>query len=342
MVMLKSVPGMFADLFTDVFGLDKGKFNYFYKALVVNIVFWILFVSGVFLLITDLIFKRSVNFKKYFFLLACAIPVTSICFYRNSYPYYYVFIMMPAALLCAVTWDRLIDHNAGFFKYIVFVTIVGMLFFINIFVVTASPRVSTLPQQKQMLSVIHQIFPEPVAYIDRNSMVSSFMKKGFFMSTWGFETYYENGQPVLRDVIDQDAPKFLLANKNSLDFMIEGYDENVPEYVRLMPEDKQALRENYIHHWTKLYVPGKYFVFSGQKKKERFYLNIPGYYTIESARAVKIDGKRFNPLDFVDLKKGEHTIEYPGSDESIVTLRWGKRIMRPEPLSEEKNLYYSF
>ena len=54
-------------------------------------------------------------------------------------------------------------------------------------------------QQKETLDLVHRLFPEAVPYIDRCSMVSTFPKVGFFMSSLGMRFYHERGEPIMEE-----------------------------------------------------------------------------------------------------------------------------------------------
>ena len=50
-------------------------------------------------------------------------------------------------------------------------------------------------EQRATLAAVHEIFPEPVAYIDRCSMISRYNKVGFFMASWQIAEYLEKTYP---------------------------------------------------------------------------------------------------------------------------------------------------
>jgi hypothetical protein len=150
------------------------------------------------------------------------------------------------------------------------------------------------------------MFPEPVPYIDRCSMVSNYPKKGFFMSTWGMDRYHERGVPDFLDLIQDEQPKFLLVNHPLLD------PETIWTYppVGLFPDDVNALRENFIPHWGRIWIPGKRLDFRRDLSIEVDIL-IEGRYILAGASPVAIGSAMLNPGDSLVLRQGTYQVTGP-------------------------------
>lgn len=125
--------------------------------------------------------------KYYCFIVSSIIcAVFTFLIYRNAYPYFYSFILAPVCILFAFSWDLFFSRENNRTKESFYLIIIALYSFISIaydgFITTYK---RSLGYQSKFIETVHEIFPYPVPYIDRCSMISSFSKKGFFMSSWG-------------------------------------------------------------------------------------------------------------------------------------------------------------
>jgi hypothetical protein len=191
----------------------------------------------------------------------------SLLFYNNAFTYFYVFIMPAALILAGVRFDQIRGRMlrsstvGGILFLALMVVTVSITFVINHrFAVNLDERTGheTITDQREILSTVHRIFPEPVQYIDSRSVVASFPKVGFFMSEWGFTTYHKTEVPIFEELIRAQEPKFLLADRSWLVPDPEGPgDGGAVGEPWLFAEDAQALQANYVHHWGPIYIAGK-------------------------------------------------------------------------------------
>lgn len=162
------------------------------------------------------------------------------------------------------------------------------------------------------------------------------------MSTWGTENYRAAGQPIFSDIIEEQQPKFLLANKIQLDLAL-------PDEVRgrvihpdydLLEADLNVLRENYIPHWGKLYVAGKYLVVSEPGKHYEMKVLIEGRYTFEGESPLILNDQKLLPGEVVFLKKGIHGAM--SSETGVFAFRWGDHLGIPEKSPRDSYLFSGF
>jgi hypothetical protein len=184
--------------------------------------------------------------------------------------------------------------------------------------------------QRAVVATVHRMFPQPVAYIDRASMVGSFPQAGFFMSTWGMETYRAAGRPVLSENAARRPPAFMIVGHPAQEWALAGLPLSHP--LALAPRDAAFLRQNFIPHWGPIWVAGK------TVGKGRFEMGIPGLYTVEAASAVRIDGRMVAPGQTVRLSAGPHKLE--GVERA--TLRIGERLYRPASPPPVGRLFWGF
>lgn len=259
-------------------------------------------------------------------LLGLGLPLLTLVFYRNAFPYYYVFVLAAPTILATglVAWaeSRLREENFGYLP-VAFIALAVLLSASLIERYTRDHADRTITQ-RQIIANVHRMFPQPVPYIDRASMVASFPKAGFFMSTWGMENYRESGQPVMRDLLVTQRPVFLIENAPSLAL------DGPPQDSRhsLIPEDFDVLRNNFIRHWGAIWVLGKHLDLEEANTEYTFEILVPGTYTVEGGVSIVLDGIEHVPGTFVELAHGYHTALSPRASTSV-KLRWGRNLYRP-------------
>lgn len=317
------------------------RLDFFIASLKQDFLFWSLVIVGLAILIREIISKKNFSRIKTLQLFVLSLPLLTLLFYRNAFPYYYGYVLATPVLLVGVCWEKLM-LNSTRISYVISRLMLGFFALVIAYKGFATPFNKNMHSQQEMLTVIHQLFPEPVTYIDRCSMVSSFKKEGFFMSTWGTENYRAAGQPIFSDIIEEQQPKFLLANKIQLDLAL-------PDEVRgrvihpdydLLEADLNVLRENYIPHWGKLYVAGKYLVVSEPGKHYEMKVLIEGRYTFEGESPLILNDQKLLPGEVVFLKKGIHGAM--SSETGVFAFRWGDHLGIPEKSPRDSYLFSGF
>ncbi len=237
-----------------------------------------------------------------------ALPLVTLTFYRNAYPYFYVSIIPPAAVVVGAA-------VAGVERAISRVSAVGLVapIIASALVVVPAVRQSVkwiyfnhrdeVSHQRDVLDAVHQVFSTPVAYLDRCSMVGAHRKVGPFMSTWVIDTYRERGVPVYRGLLHQEAPHYLLANVSALD--LRRADETLQEATHaLLDDDIAVLRSSFIQHWGPLWVSGK--AIDAAPDGADVVFDIAADYRVSAA--VAVDGAEHAAGDVVRVDVGVHRV----------------------------------
>lgn len=249
-------------------------------------------------------------------MLVAASPLMTFLFYRNAFPYFVGFIFPAAMLLAGYAAERLAARKALLAALqIAMIGSAGVQY--------GKVLDQSREAQEEIVAAVHAIFPQPIAYIDRSSMIASFSKQGFFMSTWGLEDYRARGVPIFAEILRTSAPPLLIANSPALQSALGG-DPSAPS-LSLLPEDAAVLRDNYIHHWGALWVAGKNLRLGPQPTP--FEIAIPGTYTVEADAPVRIDRRRQIPGSSIELGRGTHQGYAEGPVD--LRLRWGDNLRRP-------------
>lgn len=309
--------------------------------LIRNPVVWGLIANGVVLLALDAFRRRDGALRQLLMFGAFSVPLLTVFVYRNAFPYFYVFIISPAVVASAIVVDRLarlVQANGSRWA-VAEIGAFAAAMFVAFVVHFQTNATDATVAERQAVDVVHRVFPQPVPYIDGLSIIATFPNAGFFMSTWGMETYRQGNRPVLAEAIRERAPVFILADKKALSDALTGAPSAPWEYS-LLEADRAALIQNYVHHWGMIYVAGKTLEFA-TAAPARFEILIPGTYTVEAADRVIIDGTPYAPGQLVDLEVGSHVLT-PGAAPGTVILRWGQRLFRPTEAPSSQALFVPF
>jgi len=313
----------------------------FLRAVLENIVIVMAVAFGLALALRNTFAGPAGERKKWLALVLFASPLLTLLFYRNAFPYYYAFMLAPVAVLASVSVSFVLSSAFDRDRFGRIVTILLVFFSVQVAQNVWRNWDRTPATQIATIETIHKMFDEPVGYIDRNSMIASFPKHGFFMSSWGFENYHAKGVPVMGDIIRNEQPKFLIANTTALD--IEGKRSAIDSSSNssLLPQDVEALKANYVHHWGNIYVAGKQLLFPGGEPAIKVDLLIEGTYTLEANGPVTIDGILLQPGSQIFLNRGEHIVRSTDQTNEAV-LRWGKHLYMPDYPAPTTPIFFGF
>jgi hypothetical protein len=272
-------------------------------------------------------------------MLTFTLPLGSLLFYRNAFPYYFVFIMPPALIISGVyieisAYYKKQGHN--YFAMILILTPI-IIATVNSAKLIGHQLKDQIQPQRELISLVHRLFPEPVPYIDRNGMVASFPDISSFMSTWGLEDYRLCNIPIMRSLLEKHQPQFLIANTPVLRINDDKWFGQDKSIYRLLDEDYAILNENFVNHWGVIYLPGKRFKRVSKIGMQFFEVLIEGNYRVEADGELIVDNRRVAPGEIVLLKKGQHRIEMITAHS--VVLRWRVNFYCPEKPPSQKPIY---
>jgi hypothetical protein len=324
-----------------VFGEFFPRWRYFVISLQRSPVLWLSIFWGLLLAVFKgrvfSPFQRNVA-------LAMVLPIAALLIYGNAFSYFYVFLL-PAAVPCMALvyeylfrWFREKNSEAAFLAIVTLpVTAVSLTLAVQI------PQMQNQQiGQREHINLVHDLFPEPVPFIDRNGMISSFPRAvPIFMSNWGMEGY-RAGEPIFENILETKQPPLLIANSPALELRIPR--ELQEEHVRLplLEPDFLLLADNYVHHWGALFVAGKRFESLPVGVRTGFELFIEGPYTIESTAEITINGKVLQAHEVIELEVGVHELRNEWDREQDVVLRWGHNLALPRKTEPTQPIYMNF
>jgi hypothetical protein len=287
---------------------------------------WILVAIGVVIGVIGLTARNTNDRFRAVVLLAFASPFLTAIFYRNAFPYYYVFMMAPVAVTAGISADWLVNR----FRTAKLLPLVMVALAVSRAGIDFSRDHSA---QRSIIAAVSEIFPNPVPYIDRCGMIAAYPMVGFFMSGWGMENYRQSGQSMFARSIYEKRPLFVIANHLGLLQALQMGASAPQGDIALTPDDAAALHDNFIPHWGPIWVAGKRLD-PTTGATSSFAVAIPGEYTLEAGTQMLIDGQTVFPGSVLTLTEGAHSYRGP-----FALLRYGKHL--PRPLRQAPNVVFT-
>ena len=290
-----------------------------------NPVTWTLIVIGSGLAVADLREPetRRVSLK----LLFLAFPLISVAFYTNAFPYAYLVLIPTACLLAGKAFSRFLGTGEGVKGVTALLALVGAAIPMALFT-SWELREDHTKQQRRVLSVVHQLFQEPVPYFDLGGMVASFPRPRIAITRAVLSGYKRAGVPVVANYIRGSGPPLLIVNSPSLNMWTDGKLEKVDPDIRLLPQDEEMLRATYAHYWDRIYLAGRQWSDLGAGERREFEIVVPGEHTLLAQNAVTVDGRAYAPGATIALEAGPHELRTTASEPDLRIL-WGKDLKLP-------------
>ncbi|MFZ3581678.1 glycosyltransferase family 39 protein [Loktanella sp. DJP18] len=227
--------------------------------------------------------------------LALLVPLFVPLVYRDMYPYFYALLLPPVAVATA--------YGLNTFQRFSHVTVAVLVAFWvwNL----GNALYQSNGHQARILDVVHQSFAPESTYLDGRSMVSSYAKRGLFMSTWGMTDYRAQGRAIYTDLLRRETPVFLLVNAAALYF-----DRFNPEAVEahphgLLAEDFTVLHDSFVPFWGPIRVPGRVV----DPEMDAIEIFTPGLYANRGPGILTIDEMTLDPGAEAMLDAGHYRVK---------------------------------
>jgi hypothetical protein len=287
--------------------------QYLLRSVTENPVHWLLLLLGISAVMASYRSGRA----RALVILAFLLPLLGVAFYRNAFPYYYAVMLAPASLLFAAAAGRRELRNI--------VGPLSVLLTAGAFVHHQQALSESSTDQQRIIDAVHAMFPKPLAYIDRCSMIATFPQIGMFLSTWWMENYIVAGRPVVREMLIRAQPVFVIANSPFLTAALQGRPATEMN-GGFLEADRRALQSNFVHHWGPIWVAGKSIDATPTGAEAEFLVG--GSYSLESSQPVRFDGRWIAPGQALRIEPGKHRIAAAGAER--VVFRWGVHLPRPK------------
>jgi len=239
------------------------------------------------------------------------LPLLVLLIYRNSWPYFYVFLLPPIIAASAVAVVPLAR------RYSV-AAITGVLL-VNAAAVWATDERGVLERQRAVVTAAHEIFPRPVAYFDFPGMLAPFRKANGFLTTWGTVSYQNGRREPFHVTMEREAVPLFVENKDMFAPLLRSREP----IAQLFPADQAAIRSTYVNFWGPFWLAGKIVPADGAEHSEEFL--VPGPYTVRDA-PMTVDGRSYQPGDVMQLERGTHVLRAPAAKARLI---WGENLREP-------------
>ncbi len=221
-------------------------------------------------------------------LIGLFLPLTTLLFYHNTAPYYFVFMLAPVCVALAVVIDLAVRRYGPQGLSVLLAGLAVAIWWVE--------RPGVIEKQRQLLAAAETAFPEKPAYFDSCGILGRFEKVNFFMTPIGIALYRDGHAPSFADVMSQRTVPLVVNDVPNLDSALTG----TGPVAALLPGDVAALRDSYVHFWGPFWLAGQ--TFNGPAQ---FALRVPGQYRVEGGD-LTLDGRALKAGEVVDLARGEH------------------------------------
>jgi len=221
----------------------------------------------------------------------CA-PLLCILFYRNTYPYFFTFLLPPICVAIAPALSKLVDRYRVI-PLIIF-ALIGPAFLI------AHEPYGTLERQHAVIDEVERLFPEPAAYVSFSSYVPHYPRLGpSLMSGPGLKNYWELSSGQIAKDIDSGRIAFVIVTDDALNAV---FKSNGPAASAFLPKrDVTALRANFLEHSDTIFILGHEIC--PDAKEQAIQIVRSGPYSLDGGDLV-INGRDVSDATSVHLKAG--------------------------------------
>ncbi|MEM8918536.1 MAG: glycosyltransferase family 39 protein [Pseudomonadota bacterium] len=249
---------------------------------------------------------RKLSSRTIIMLLGLCGPLLCILFYRNTFPYFFTFLLPPICVAIAPVLERAVTRYGQ-------MPVVGFALLGPVFLLTQEPW-GTLERQRATIEEVERLYPEPTPYLSYSGYVPHYPRQfPSLISGVGLRRYWEQRGGQIAEDIEAGRIAFVIATGDALD-AIYANDEPTP----FLPEqDIAALRDNYLQHSDTIYILGRELCPGAEDQT----VNIvrTGPWSLEGG-SLTIDGRRIADGATVRLEAGTHQIRQEAG--SCVKL-WG-------------------
>jgi hypothetical protein len=223
-------------------------------------------------------------------------PLVTLIFYRNTFPYFFVFLLAPVCVAISPSIAMIARrYGASNLLPIVLATPAVLL---------AIQPYGVLPRQHALIGEIHRLFPQPTGYLAYTGFVPDYPRiiPGL-ISGVGLTYYYRMGKPIIANSIERGDVGFVLSDTDAVSAGLEG--RTVPG--SLQPRDFAALHGNFIPYVSDLWIAGKMLCPASGAQSLEIYR--PGIYSLEGG-TVTIDRTPVRDGSSIILTAGRHNLKY--------------------------------
>lgn len=226
--------------------------------------------------------------------LGLLLPLLTLLFYRNTFPYFFVFLLAPVCVGIAPAIGLLLKFSGTWIALAVLaISPVSML---------RDERYHVLERQEALVGEVHRLFPQPVGYLAYAGFIADYPRiLPHLISGVGLQGYYDRKIPVIAQEIERGNVAFALSDSKSVRAGLQG--RTMPN--SLQPRDFTMLHENFVHYHGIIWIAGKTICPAQGEQSVTLYRTGP--YSIDGGPIV-IDGTAAANGSTRILQAGQHRV----------------------------------
>ncbi|MEM7689361.1 MAG: glycosyltransferase family 39 protein [Pseudomonadota bacterium] len=252
-------------------------------------------------------------------LISLFFTLTTLIYYHNTAPYYYVFLMPWVLIACSVPMRWLTARYSPI--------VIGALLTVCGVLTYALQSESPIDKQRTIIKAAYETFPNGVAYFDFMGMIAQYPKANGFVTKLNIKRQNAEGRSIYVEAMAKQPVPLLIRNDRQFDALF--YDPanppSLPNGVPIFTEqDAHALVDTYIGFWGPFMIAGE--IIPAGERPHSFTIRVPGPYTVTGS-GVSIRGRQLKGGDVIELERGDYQVA--GAREGETYLLWGDRLKPP-------------
>lgn len=236
-------------------------------------------------------------------LASLCLPLASVLFYRNVFPYFFVFILAPVAVGVAPTIGALREQIGR-------VPVALLLVIVPLIAFTSEPH-DVMHRQRTVVDYVDRQLSPGKTYLDYSGMAFAHHRVvDHLLSGIGLASYRARGVPLIAQAVARGELALVVENHRNISRALAG--ETTAD--GLLPQDVAALHANFVQVGLKVWLAGK-SIPAGQEPA-RIVIPATGNFTAHSP--VFVDGNRLGRGEIVRLAVGPHLVTGHRSEPTVL------------------------
>lgn len=257
-----------------------------------------------------------------------AAPLLTLLFYRNTFPYFFVYLLAPVAVAISASWGLLI-RRYGFVAVLVSMCIAPAV------LTTLTPR-DVIARQGAIIDYLRAEYSPGTGYLGRSSMLPDYPRVISHLATGpGMAGYNQRRRPLVAEAFARGELPFILATGELIILALQGKEDQ----RGFLAEDVAVMNDHYAHQWGPIYREGEQI--EPTAGEQRVVFPRSGSYTLDG-QAVFLDKTRIEPGETVNLRSGAHLVQCAEECDKRTVFWRGKRLPATPPVVPNGLFYTSF
>jgi len=237
---------------------------------------------------------RSLPVKSRILLIGLCGPLLCILFYRNTFPYFFTFLLPPICVAIAPVLCKLVERYGRF-------GVIALALFGPVLLLVKEPY-GTLERQRATIAEVERLFPQPTPYLSYSSYVPHYPRQKLgLISGVSLDRYLNERSGQFAQDIENGQIAFVVATGDALNMVF-----NSDEAAQMLPDrDVQSLQKNFLRHSDTIYILGREIC--RQTKEQSLPVYRGGTYSIDGGELL-INGQHVPDGGSISLEAGTYQV----------------------------------